>query len=132
MPTAIASRLPAAGRRAARNAVLLAVVATALIAGPARAQVEEILDTPTGWNYRYGVTPATITTDINAGLRPFSIQRVSAGLTELACQIVEPVFHAQLPDVREAHCRYGWGAPPATGSRNGEFSSAPMPIHDGR
>lgn len=83
MPTAIASRLPAAGRRAARNAVLLAVVATALIAGPARAQVEEILDTPTGWNYRYGVTPATITTDINAGLRPFSIQRVSAGLYDV-------------------------------------------------
>jgi hypothetical protein len=50
----------------------------ALLAAPAAAQVEEILDDPAGWTFRYGATSAEITTDINAGLRPFSIQRVAA------------------------------------------------------
>lgn len=45
---------------------------------PVRAQTEEILDTPAGWSYRYGATSSQIAGDINAGLRPFSIQRVSS------------------------------------------------------
>ncbi len=57
----------------------IAVVAVAVfLAAPVRAQVEEILDTPAGWTYRYGATSAQITADINAGLRPFSIQRVAS------------------------------------------------------
>lgn len=59
------------------------VLAAATVAGPARAQVEEILDTPAGWTYRYGVSSTTITADINAGLRPFSIQRAGAGLYDV-------------------------------------------------
>lgn len=57
---------------------LLAIVTCALLAAPARAQVEEILDTPAGWTYLYGATSANITTEINAGRRPFTIQRVAA------------------------------------------------------
>lgn len=76
--------MPACTRpRSRRERVLLAlaaglVLAAATVAGPARAQVEEILDTPAGWTYRYGASSATITADINAGLRPFSIQRSTA------------------------------------------------------
>lgn len=58
--------------------MFLMSVLVACVAGPALAQPEEILDTPAGWTYRYGATSAAITTDINAGLRPFSIRRVSA------------------------------------------------------
>jgi hypothetical protein len=54
------------------------LAALVFLAAPARAQTEEILDTPAGWVYRYGASAATITADINAGLRPFSIQRVAA------------------------------------------------------
>lgn len=57
----------------------LAVALAGVIAPlPALAQVEEILDDPVGWSYRYGATSTDITTDINNGLRPFSIQRVAA------------------------------------------------------
>lgn len=59
------------------GALALAILTVVLAAGPAQAQVEKILDTPAGWTYRTGATSATITSDINAGLRPFSIQRTS-------------------------------------------------------
>ncbi len=61
---------------ALRHLALLAVAV--LLAAPVHAQIEEILDTPAGWTYHYGASSATITADINAGLRPFSIQRVAA------------------------------------------------------
>lgn len=73
------TRMPARRLRPCR--ALVAALATALglaSAVPTFAQVEEILDTPAGWTYRYGATSATIAADINAGLRPFSIQRVSS------------------------------------------------------
>lgn len=66
----------APAQRALPALALLAI--TVLLAAPVRAQVEEILDTPAGWTYRYGATSAQITADINAGLRPFSIQRVAS------------------------------------------------------
>ena len=59
-------------------ACLCLLAVAALLAAPAEAQVEEILDDPAGWTFRYGATSAEITADINAGLRPFSIQRVAA------------------------------------------------------
>jgi hypothetical protein len=59
-------------------ACLVVVLAGAIGSMPALAQVEEILDDPAGWSYRYGATSTDITTDINNGLRPFSIQRVAA------------------------------------------------------
>jgi hypothetical protein len=64
------------GSHVLRRLALLAVAV--LLAAPAWAQPEEILDTPAGWTYWYGTTSATIAADINAGLRPFSIQRVAA------------------------------------------------------
>lgn len=73
--TAIPHGLPA---RTGLMAALAVAVAVALAPLPAFAQVEEILDEPAGWTYRYGATSAEITADINAGLRPFSIQRVAA------------------------------------------------------
>lgn len=74
---------PAAARRyvlAHRRAMacLVVVLAGAIAPMPALAQIEEILDDPAGWSYRYGATSTDITTDINNGLRPFSIQRVAA------------------------------------------------------
>jgi hypothetical protein len=74
---------PAAARRYVLThrrvlACLAVVLAAATWSLPALAQVEEILDDPAGWSYRYGATSADITTDINNGLRPFSIQRVAA------------------------------------------------------
>jgi hypothetical protein len=59
-----------------RHLVLLAVVM--LLAASAHAQPEEILDNPAGWTYYYGASSTTITSAINAGFRPFSIQRVAA------------------------------------------------------
>jgi hypothetical protein len=60
------------------TACLCLLTVAALLAAPAAAQVEEILDDPAGWTFRYGATATDITADINAGLRPFSIQRVAA------------------------------------------------------
>lgn len=80
MSRSTSTRFPG-GRLVSALAVVLTFVAAA--AGPARAQVEEILDTPAGWTYRYGVTSTTITSDINAGLRPFSIQRAGVGLYDV-------------------------------------------------
>lgn len=80
MSRSTSTRFPR-GRLVSALAVVLTFVAAA--AGPARAQVEEILDTPAGWTYRYGVTSTTITSDINAGLRPFSIQRAGVGLYDV-------------------------------------------------
>jgi hypothetical protein len=77
-PTAVRRTGPARGRARALAVPALTILAALLAAFPARAQVEKILDTPAGWTYRTGVTSATITADINAGLRPFSIQRVSS------------------------------------------------------
>ncbi|MBK8167995.1 MAG: serine hydrolase [bacterium] len=59
-------------------ASLAVALAGAIAPLPALAQVEEILDDPAGWTFRYGATSADITADINNGLRPFSIQRVAA------------------------------------------------------
>jgi len=61
-----------------RGTWTVVILLAALAAHPAAAQVEKILDTPAGWTYRYGVTAATITADVNAGLRPFSLQRTSS------------------------------------------------------
>jgi hypothetical protein len=76
----IAARGPRSvkGDAPAQAILALTILAGLLAACPARAQVEKILDTPAGWTYRTGVTSATITSDINAGLRPFSIHRVSS------------------------------------------------------
>ena len=57
--------------------VLLTVVLA--LAATSAAQTEKILDTPTGWVYGYGASAASITNDINGGLRPFTIKRVGAG-----------------------------------------------------
>ncbi|MBK7190461.1 MAG: hypothetical protein IPH86_17765, partial [bacterium] len=67
-----------AAPRRYHTACLCLLTVAALLASPAAAQVEEILDDPAGWTFRYGATATDITTDINAGLRPFSIQRVAA------------------------------------------------------
>ncbi|MBK6735622.1 MAG: serine hydrolase [bacterium] len=67
-----------AAPRRYHTACLCLLTVAALLAAPAAAQVEEILDDPAGWTFRYGATATDITTDINAGLRPFSIQRVAA------------------------------------------------------
>lgn len=63
--------------RAPRFLLLLALV---LLAAPsARAQPEKILDTETGWSYLFSAASSNVTTQIDEGLRPFSLQRAIGG-----------------------------------------------------
>ncbi len=66
-------------RSSRRTCLALAAAAGALAAltGAASAQVDRIIDTPTGWIYRFGVTPATIDADVANGFKPFMIQRTA-------------------------------------------------------
>lgn len=56
---------------------LLAALVTAAAGASASAQSDRIIDTPTGWIYRYGASPATIDSDVGDGWRPISIQRTA-------------------------------------------------------
>ncbi|HPF35475.1 MAG TPA: FlgD immunoglobulin-like domain containing protein [Candidatus Krumholzibacteria bacterium] len=71
-------RRPSAPVLALLALMLPALALLALAPAPAAAQAEKILDTPAGWTYRYAAGTADIAADIQAGLRPFSIQRVGA------------------------------------------------------
>ena len=66
------------GRRAGALA-LAAGLAGALGASPALAQNDRILDTPTGWEYYFGTSAATIDGRIGAGLRPFFVNPTGSG-----------------------------------------------------
>lgn len=57
------------------SSIVLAVV---LLAAPAAAQPEKILDASTGWTYLYGATASTINSGIATGQRPFTIERVGS------------------------------------------------------
>ncbi len=61
--------------RVARTLAAAAIAAG--VAVPALAQDDRIHDTPTGWIYRYGASPATIEADVGNGFRPFSLQRTA-------------------------------------------------------
>src|SRR5262245_10913459 len=60
-----------------RRALCLAMLAGACCAGTAAAQSDRYMDNYTGWWWLLGVGSAEITNRINAGFRPFDIERTA-------------------------------------------------------
>jgi hypothetical protein len=70
---------------AALVALSVLVVLLACGARPSHAQPEKILDAPTGWSYLYGTTSVDLAAAINAGQRPFTMQRIGVGQYDAVC-----------------------------------------------